>query len=88
MPSFDEQGNPVYQEWTQEMKDALVTSMTAIPTDDLGGVDRAKLRVFYPMLGWNDLQKGIDALIADGRLESKITSVGGRPVEVFVVKEA
>ena len=50
------------------------------------GFDRSKLRVFYPYLGWNDIQKGLDALIASGRAEQSITHINGRPVEMFTWK--
>lgn len=87
MPTFTEDGTPVYAEWTQEMKDALAANFAFLDKEGKG-LDRAKLRMFYPMLGWNDIQKGLDALIADGKLESKLVTVGTRPVETFFLKGA
>lgn len=87
MPEFTADGTPVYAEWTTEMKNALHSNFQILDAD-AQGLDRSKLRAFYPMLGWNDVQKGIDALIADGRLESRMALVGSRQVEVFVWKGA
>lgn len=87
MPTFDADGNPVYAEWTSAMKDALHANFKVIDPNG-AGADRSKLRLFYPMLGWNDIQKGVDALKADGRLTVKMLYVNGNPVEAFVWKEA
>lgn len=87
MPTFDENGNPVYAEWTPEMKNSLHSNLKFIDPDKQG-VDRSKLRLFLPKVGWNDIQKGIDGLIADGRLESVMVSHGNAVVESFVWKEA
>lgn len=86
--TFDADGNPSYTPWTDEMKDAMYANFKVL--DAAGeGLDRSKLRLFYPMIGWNDLQVGIDALIADGRLESKIIAINGTtPVEHFIWKGA
>lgn len=85
--SFTEDGTPVYTPWTQEMKDALYANFKIIDSQQQG-VDRSKLRLFYPMLGWNDIQMGLDALVADGRLQATQALVGTRPVEVFIWKGA
>lgn len=87
MPSFTEDGTPVYEEWTAEMKDALYANFKFLDATG-AGLDRSKLRAFYPMLGWNDIQKGLDALIADGRLQSRMGVIGSRQVELFVWKGA
>lgn len=85
MPEFTPDGTPVYAEWTKEMKDALHANFKILDSKQ-EGLDRSKLRAFYPMLGWNDVQKGIDALIADERLQSRMVIVGTRSVEAFVWK--
>jgi len=84
--SFDANGTPVYPEWSTEAQTALFEQFGMLDPDGQG-LDRSKLRVFYPYMGWNDLQKGLDALIASGRLVSSIAHVGGRPVEIFTRKE-
>lgn len=86
--TFDQDGNPTYTPWTSEMKDAMYANFKLLDAAQ-AGLDRSKLRLFYPMIGWNDLQVGIDALIADGRLESKIIPVNGTtPIEHFIWKGA
>lgn len=85
MPSFTEDGTPVYAEWTTEMKNALFANFKVLDASK-EGLDRSKLRAFYPMLGWNDVQKGLEALVADGRLEVGKNLVGTRVVEVFTWK--
>jgi len=84
---YTESGEPIYAEWTTEMKNALYANFKFLDADGKG-LDRSKLRAFYPILGWNDVQKGLDALIADGRLESRLVTVGGRSVETFFWKGA
>jgi len=87
MPTgFTELGEPIYAEWTDEMKDALYANFKFLDKD-AKGLDRSKLRVFYPMLGWNDVQKGLDALVADGRLAIEIRPLNSKVnVETFVWK--
>lgn len=83
MPTFDANGNPVYADWSQEALDALYQQFQMMDTAR-EGLSRPKLRVFYEQLGWNDIQKGIDALVAAGKLESFTgTLPTGRPVELF-----
>lgn len=84
---YTETGEPIYAEWTQEMKDALHANFKFLDKEQ-EGLDRSKLRLFYPMLGWNDVQKGLDALIADGRLVSSLVPNGPTSVEVFTWKGA
>ena len=83
--TFDADGNPSYPEWPAEAVTALHDQFKML---DAGqeGIDRSKLRVFYPYLGWNDIQKGLDALVSSGRAEQSITHVNGRAVEVFTWK--
>lgn len=84
---YTDTGEPIYAEWTQEMKDALYANFKFLDTKR-EGLDRSKLRMFYPMLGWNDIQKGLEALIADGRLESRVVPIGQGSAEAFFWKGA
>lgn len=86
MPTFTPDGVPVYAEWPQEAKDALYAQFKMLDPQK-EGLDRSKLRVFYPYLGWNDIQKGLEGLIADGKVQSSIgTLSSGKPVELFTWK--
>lgn len=78
-------GVPVYTEWKPEAVDELYAQIKMLDADQKG-VDRSKLRVFYTQMGWNDIQKGLDALISSGRAEASTTHENGRPVEVFTWK--
>lgn len=75
---YDENGNPQYDDWTQEAQDALASQFDLLDAQGQG-VTVEKLRAFYPFMGWNDLQKGLDALVASGKLtEKKIVPNGGK----------
>jgi len=84
--AVDAEGNPVYAEWPAEQTDQLYGNLQTFDPDQKG-LDRSKLRFFYGKLGWNDIQQGIDQLIASGRLEAKVVPMGQAQVEVFVWKE-
>lgn len=83
--AFTPTGQPVYADWTQPAIDALFAQFKMIDPAKTG-LDRSKLRLFYPYMGWNDIQKGLDALIAAGRLEHSMTYVDGRALETFLWK--
>lgn len=83
--ALDAQGNPVYAEWPTAQTDQLYANLKTFDPDQKG-LDRSKLRFFYGKLGWNDIQKGIDQLIASGRLEAKVVPMGQASVEVFIWK--
>lgn len=84
--AVDAEGNPVYADWPAEQTEQLYGNLKAFDPDQ-NGLDRSALRFFYRKLGWNDIQKGIDALVASGRLESKVVPMGSTQAEVFVWKE-
>lgn len=87
--SFDADGNPSYPEWTEEQKTALLALFKMF--DPQGqGIDRAFLKQLNKGVGTNDLQKGLDALVAEGRLESRLVpgNAGHVKVEKFYQKGA
>ena len=87
MPTFDENGVPQYADWSADEQASLLANFKALDPDR-NGVNRTQLRAFYTHIGWNDFQKGIDALVASGQVESKIGYLAGRPVEVYTWKGA
>lgn len=78
-----------YPEWPVEAVDALVQGMSILDMNKKG-VGRHQLRALYPSIGWNDLQKGLDAALAAGKITSKKIRVDGAKVAVehFFVKES
>lgn len=83
MPQFSPEGVPIYAEWKPEALDAMFSQFKMLDPAKTG-LDRSKLRLFYPYLGWNDIQKGLDALISSNRVKQSLTYVDGKPLEVFV----
>lgn len=82
------QGSPAYAEWDAEAQNALHSQLKMLDPNQ-EGVTRPQLRVFYPYLGWNDIQKGIDALKGAGKLKSVLRQPPGAKVafEYFVWSE-
>ena len=79
--SFDKDGNPSYTEWTTEQKDALYSLFKSFDPK-AEGIDRAWLKKLNKGVGTNDLQKGLDALLADGRITSRNVTVPGTKVQI------
>lgn len=79
--SLDKDGNPTYTEWTKEQKDALY-GIFKLFDPNKAGIDRAWLKKLNKGVGTNDLQKGLDALKADGLLESRNVAVPGVAIKV------
>lgn len=82
------EGSPVYAEWSAEAQTALHSQLRMLDPQQ-EGVTRPQLRVFYPYMGWNDIQKGIDALKAAGKVQSVVRQPKGAKVafEYFVWSE-
>ena len=85
MPTFTADGVPQYSDWKPEATGALFDQLKMLDPAKVG-VNRSQLRTFYPYLGWNDLEKGLNSLIASGRADRTVTTVNGKPLEVFVWK--
>jgi hypothetical protein len=81
------EGEPIYAEWSVEAQNALHSQLKMIDPQQ-EGITRPQLRTFYPYMGWNDIQKGIEALKASGKLQSVISKPTGAKVafEYFVWK--
>jgi hypothetical protein len=77
---FDDQGNPVYPDWTSDELDTLAQQIQMLDPDK-EGIPMNRLRVFYPKLGWNDIQKGLSQLEAAGRLSSRMVKTPGAKVQ-------
>lgn len=75
--TFDKDGNPSYTEWSSEQLDSLYQLFKNFDANKVG-IDRAFLKQLNKGVGTNDLQKGLDGLMASGRLESKrVRPAGG-----------
>lgn len=79
--TFDKDGNPSYPEWSAEQKNALYELLKSFDPNN-EGIDRAFLKKLKKGVGTNDLQMGLNALVADGRLESRLAVMPGVHVKV------
>jgi hypothetical protein len=79
--SFDADGNPSYPAWSTDQKDALYNLLKSFDPTKVG-LDRAFLKQLNKGVGTNDLQMGLDALIAEGRIESRRESMPGTIIKV------
>jgi len=78
---FDADGNPSYPAWSKDQKDALYSLLKSFDPDS-EGIDRAFLKQLNKGVGTNDLQMGLNALIAEGRIESRLADMPGAKVKI------
>lgn len=78
---FDVDGNPSYPEWSNDQKDALYNLLKSFDPTQVG-IDRAFLKQLNKGVGTNDLQMGLNALITEGRIESRREVMPGVNIKV------
>lgn len=70
-----------YPEWDEEAQNALISGIKMLDVEG-NGVGRQQLRAIFPFMGWNDIQKGLDAVLASGKVKSRRVRLAGAKVGI------